>query len=191
MLRFAISVWWAAAVLCCANQIDSSPKKASVEGVVIDSLTRQPLRKAHVSLSASNEADEAASYGTTTGDNGEFSFEGLDPGKYDGATDGNHSSWKVVLIPDFADPTLLDLRSRTASVDQNGGFTLETIAPGSYRLYAFEKIAEDAWDNPDFLKQLEAEAQTISLKADQSAQVTLPLILLRKTEQILVNLGLQ
>ena len=104
---------------------------------------------------------------------------------------GNHSSWKVVLIPDFTDHALFEFHSQTASVDQNGSFTLETIPPGSYKLYAFEKIAEDAWDNPDFLKQLQADAQTISLNADQSAQVTVPLISLRKTEHILANLGLQ
>jgi hypothetical protein len=109
----------------------------------------------------------------------------------DSAYGGNHSSWKVVLIPDFAGHAQFELRSQTASVDQNGGFTVETIPPGSYKLYAFEKIAEDAWDNPDFLNQLQADAQTISLKADQSAQVTLSLISSRKIEQILANLGLQ
>ncbi len=109
----------------------------------------------------------------------------------DSASGGNHSSWKVVLIPDSSDPAPLGLRSRTASVDQNGGFTLETIAPGSYKLHAFEKVVEDAWDNPDFLKQLQADAQAISLKADQAAQVTLPLISSRKTEQLLANLGFQ
>ncbi len=109
----------------------------------------------------------------------------------DSGSGGNHSSWEAVLIPDSANPALLDVRGQTAPVDQNGGFTIETIAPGSYKLYAFEKIAEDVWDNPDFLKQLQGDVQKISLKADQSVQVTLPLISSRKTEQILANLGPQ
>ncbi|MGA7413643.1 MAG: carboxypeptidase-like regulatory domain-containing protein [Bryobacteraceae bacterium] len=103
----------------------------------------------------------------------------------------DHSSWKVELIPDFTDHALFDFGNQTASVDQNGSFTFETIPPGSYKLYAFEKIAEEVWGNPDFLKQLQADSQTISLNADQSAHVTVPLISLRKSEQILGNLGLQ
>jgi hypothetical protein len=82
MLRIAVSVCWATAVLSCAKQFDSVPQKASVDGVVVDSFTRQPIRKAHVSLSSPNNTDDKISYGTTTTDDGKFSFEGLDPGQY-------------------------------------------------------------------------------------------------------------
>jgi hypothetical protein len=86
----------------------------------------------------------------------------------------SYSSSKVVLVPDSTDSAIRDLRTKTSSMDQNGGFTIEGIAPGTYHLYAFEKIESEEWENPDLLQQLEADAVAISLKADQTAQLTAP-----------------
>jgi Carboxypeptidase regulatory-like domain len=86
MPRIAVAVAFAFLVycdLCCyAQQSDSPARAGSVEGLVIDALTNQPLRKAHVSLTAPDDSDDS-SFGTVTGDTGQFSFEGVKPGKYD------------------------------------------------------------------------------------------------------------
>jgi hypothetical protein len=51
--------------------------KAVVEGVVINALTNEPLRKAHVTLDG-----EKIRYAVVSGNEGKFRFEGIEPGEY-------------------------------------------------------------------------------------------------------------
>ncbi|MBN9662994.1 MAG: carboxypeptidase regulatory-like domain-containing protein [Acidobacteria bacterium] len=39
-----------------------------------------------------------------------------------------------------------------AGVDENGDFQFRNLAPGSYRIYAFEAMQPGAWRDPEFLK---------------------------------------
>ena len=52
-------------------------ERAIVEGTVVNALTNEPLRKAHVLLEG-----EKTRYAVTSGNEGRFRFEGLEPGDY-------------------------------------------------------------------------------------------------------------
>jgi len=55
---------------------DGSGSKPIIEGVVVNALTNEPLRKVHVSL------NDKKSFEVLTGDDGKFRFEGIDPELY-------------------------------------------------------------------------------------------------------------
>jgi hypothetical protein len=97
----------------------------------------------------------------------------------------------VVLVPDTDDAARRENLSRSAVFDQNGIFTIKAIAPGSYKLYAFESVPDDIWLVPDFLK--EVESLGVALKAAEGGLTTIQLPLMGKvaTDRILAKLGLQ
>lgn len=71
------------------------------------------------------------------------------------------------------------LRSRpdyTPSVTANeaGHFEIKNVAPGDYKLFAWEDIERDSWFDPDVLKDFEARGQAVSVKAkdNQTANLT-------------------
>jgi hypothetical protein len=98
---------------------------------------------------------------------------------------------RVLLIPDTDDAARRENLSRSAVFDQNGIFTIKAIAPGSYKLYAFESVPDDIWLVPDFLKEVESFG--VGLKAAEGGLTTIQLPLVGKvaTDRILAKLGLQ
>jgi protocatechuate 3,4-dioxygenase beta subunit len=80
----------------------------------------------------------------------------------------------VVLVPDEARRSQLRLY-KDVTTDQYGRFTMKGIAPGGYKLFAWEEIEDGAYQNPDFLKTFEAlgEPQTMREGSYESAQLKL------------------
>lgn len=80
----------------------------------------------------------------------------------------------VVLVPNEPRRSLSRLYRETAT-DQYGRFTVKGIAPGSYKLFAWEAIEDGAYENPDFVKKYEAlgELRTIQEGSRESAQLQL------------------
>lgn len=80
----------------------------------------------------------------------------------------------VVLVPDEPRRSLIRLYRKTTT-DQYGRFTLSIIAPGGYKLFAWEEVEDDAYENPDYLKPIEAlgEARTIRERSHESVQLKL------------------
>jgi protocatechuate 3,4-dioxygenase beta subunit len=78
-------------------------------------------------------------------------------GQIDGTVQTDHqmpaAGTQVSLIPDPADPTRTDLFTGTVT-DQNGQFSLKSLAPGKYRLYAWEEIENGIQYDPEFMKPL-------------------------------------
>jgi hypothetical protein len=70
---------------------------------------------------------------------------------------------KVTLIPD-AKHRLSTLRYKTADTDQNGHFVIKGVAPGEYKIFAWEDIEEGASEDPEFMKPHESDGQTVSIK---------------------------
>jgi protocatechuate 3,4-dioxygenase beta subunit len=70
----------------------------------------------------------------------------------------------VVLVP--RDRSRLEL-FRSSSADQYGRFVLRGVAPGDYRLLAWEEVESGAWMDPDFLEPLERGAPLVTLRAGQ------------------------
>ncbi|MFN0106632.1 MAG: carboxypeptidase regulatory-like domain-containing protein [Bryobacteraceae bacterium] len=78
----------------------------------------------------------------------------------------------VTLIPDPLKEDRTDL-FKMISVDQNGQYTLQNIAPGDYRLFAWEDIDPGQYMDPEFLKKHESGAAKVTVKANAMAQVNL------------------
>lgn len=69
----------------------------------------------------------------------------------------------VLMVPP------INLRSdpesyRVTSADANGRFRVTGVRPGTYSVYAFSKIAENAWKNSDYMTKLGAYAISVDFK---------------------------
>ena len=69
---------------------------------------------------------------------------------------------KVALVPDFAYRKRNDLY-RSAVTDASGKFKIQGIAPGDYRVLAWEDIAEGAWQDPEVLRGVEARGKVVRI----------------------------
>ncbi len=98
---------------------------------------------------------------------------------------------RVVLIPVSSDASTAELPTKTARTEMNGTFTLKGVAPGSYKIYAFERIEEDAWTDEDLLSQFADKSTDLTVKADKSAAVTLSPVSAKAVEEALAKAGLQ
>jgi hypothetical protein len=78
----------------------------------------------------------------------------------------------ITLIPESSRRVLTYLY-KSSMTDQNGHFTLKGIKPGEYKVFAWEKIAPGAYQDPDFLKPLESKGEAVSIKenAHETVQV--------------------
>jgi hypothetical protein len=79
---------------------------------------------------------------------------------------------KVTLIPD-ADHRSYSRYYKTADADQNGRFSVKGVAPGEYKIYAWEDIEEGAYEDPDFMKPHESDGHALSIKerAHETVQI--------------------
>jgi len=64
----------------------------------------------------------------------------------------------------------------SAVTNQDGRFSLSSIAPGEYSLYAWEAIEDYRWFDADFLKADEPFSQSVQLSESSRQSVTLRLI---------------
>jgi hypothetical protein len=65
---------------------------------------------------------------------------------------------------------------RTAVTDQNGGYHLTSLAPGDYRIYAWEDIEPGLGQDPGFRKNFESRAGVAKLEEKGHESVELKLI---------------
>jgi hypothetical protein len=96
---------------------------------------------------------------------------------------------RVVLIPDTAGIARLEFQTRVAVFDQNGVFTIAGIAPGSFRLYAFENVPEDIWLATDFLQEIESLGMALEFAEGDAINLKIPLLGKAETDKILAKLG--
>jgi hypothetical protein len=90
----------------------------------------------------------------------------------------------VVLIPN--DTALRTRPDHTPSVTatQAGHYELKGVAPGDYKLFAFENIEKDTWLDPDVLRDYESRGAPVNVKpgdpnAKESLAQTVDLKLIR------------
>jgi hypothetical protein len=81
---------------------------------------------------------------------------------------------QVAIVPDR-------LRNRqdlykTASTNQDGQFNIRGIAPGDYRVFAWEDIEPFAYFDPDVLKAFESQAKPVQVQELSRATVEVKLI---------------
>jgi hypothetical protein len=81
---------------------------------------------------------------------------------------------RIVLVPDR-------LRSRpdlyrTATTDSNGRFSLAAVAPGDYRIFAWESMEEFGWFDPDTISRAENQSRAVHVTETSSEAVDVRLI---------------
>jgi 5-hydroxyisourate hydrolase-like protein (transthyretin family) len=81
----------------------------------------------------------------------------------------------VALVPDGALRQRMDLY-RTATTDVSGRYRIQGVPAGQYKAYAFEEVALDAWQNPDFMRPLEARGVTVEIRDGNQATADLQAI---------------
>jgi hypothetical protein len=80
---------------------------------------------------------------------------------------------EAVLVP--ADYDRNDLY-RTAISGQNGQFSIRSVSPGNYKLFAWEDIEPFAYTDPDFLRRYENLGVPIKISESQNMMVEARLI---------------
>jgi Carboxypeptidase regulatory-like domain len=77
----------------------------------------------------------------------------------------------VLIVPDGN----AAIQPRQAFVNPQGSFEQAGLAPGSYRIYAFDRLDGIEYTNPEAMKAYGAHAETVVLTAGQKAQVNVDL----------------
>jgi hypothetical protein len=81
---------------------------------------------------------------------------------------------QAILVPD-RQRERRDLY-RFANTDQNGRFTLRTIAPGDYKIFAWEDAEPGAYNDPEFLRNYEAAATPAKVSESESLSVVVKVL---------------
>jgi hypothetical protein len=81
----------------------------------------------------------------------------------------------VALIPDNPRRRRIDLY-QGVTTDAAGHFRFTGVAPGNYKVFAWESIEEGAWRNAEFITRYEDRGKPLTLaeSANESIEVTLP-----------------
>ena len=81
----------------------------------------------------------------------------------------------VVLVPEGKQASQMrDFRFSLS--DKSGRFTLRSVPPGDYKLYAFEQLDREALMDPEFRRLYEDQGHTVRVGADGQSDVTLEAI---------------
>jgi hypothetical protein len=83
---------------------------------------------------------------------------------------------RVVLVPTSPSRRQNPLHYKIANTSATGTFTINGIAPGEYKLFAWENVPNTAWMNAEFLEPYEARGQAVSLGSNPTVNVELKLI---------------
>jgi hypothetical protein len=129
--------------------------KGIVEGVVLNAVTNEPVRKAHVVLD-----DEKNRYAVTSGSEGKFRFEGIEPGNYhpeaqrQGFFDSDDEPWLTVASGQQVNDAVIKLMPEGVIaghvVDEDGdpvpgaGVSYERSIQMNGRKVSFESGSEGA-----------------------------------------------
>jgi hypothetical protein len=81
----------------------------------------------------------------------------------------------VVLVPEGKRREVERFYQQT-STDQYGNYTLKNVAPGEYRLFAFDTIEYGSYQDPEWLKPFESKGERISVKENDKQTVQLKLV---------------
>jgi hypothetical protein len=75
----------------------------------------------------------------------------------------------VALVPEEARRGEFRLY-KSKTTDQHGNFELRGIAPGDYKVFSWEEVESEAWQDPEFLKPFEQKGEKITVQdGDQKA----------------------
>ena len=101
----------------------------------------------------------------------------LDGGSLEGVTVNEKSeplsSATVALVPDITSRNASYLY-RSGTSDESGRFEIKGIAPGSYKVFAWASVPKDAWQDPEFLRNIEGYGTSVTFTdgSRQQARIT-------------------
>jgi hypothetical protein len=78
----------------------------------------------------------------------------------------------VALVPDYPLRNRIDLY-RYAVTDEDGQFSIQSIAPGSYMLFSWDYAGNGAWFDEDFIRKVESRGKTVSITAGKNPPASL------------------
>jgi hypothetical protein len=81
----------------------------------------------------------------------------------------------AALVPDESRRGRLDLYSAIPT-DQSGRFSFNNVAPGNYRIFAWEEIPTGAYQDPDYIRRFEARAKPVIVQQNGSAETEVSVI---------------
>ena len=82
----------------------------------------------------------------------------------------------VVLIPQEKERQQKYTYYKTATTDQNGGYTLKSLTPGEYKAFAWEDMEPGAYMDPDFMKPLESKGEPVTVRESDQKTLSLTMI---------------
>jgi hypothetical protein len=85
------------------------------------------------------------------------------------------SGTRVVLIPDAARRDRRDLY-KNVFTDNAGKFQLTGVAPGNYKLFAWELVEDGAWEDPEFMQIYEDAGKAVRVAENGREAVDINLI---------------
>jgi hypothetical protein len=85
------------------------------------------------------------------------------------------SNATVVLIPDAPARNAIYLY-RTGTSDASGAFEIKGIAPGRYKVFAWESVPKDIWYDSEFLREFEAQGTSLNFTDAGRQQVRITTI---------------
>jgi 5-hydroxyisourate hydrolase-like protein (transthyretin family) len=81
----------------------------------------------------------------------------------------------VVLVPDAGSHQTPE-HYKTSPTDQYGHFEIRGVPPGHYKAFAWEKVDQGSYGDPDFLKPVESMAESFDISANEQKSVQLKMI---------------
>ena len=82
----------------------------------------------------------------------------------------------VVLVPQEPERRELPQYYRTATADDTGHFTVNSVEPGQYRVYAWPEVEAGAYLDPDFLRPVESHGEPVTVRESGQETVQVKLI---------------
>jgi hypothetical protein len=82
----------------------------------------------------------------------------------------------VVLVPQEKERRGQQSFYKTITSDQDGAFSLTSLAPGEYKAYAWEDVESGAYLDTDFMKPFEGKGEAVTLREGDRKSVPLKLI---------------
>jgi hypothetical protein len=81
----------------------------------------------------------------------------------------------AVIVPSAARRHRGDLYKYVLT-DDSGRFQITGIAPGDYKLFAFERVEEGAWQDPEFIRLFEDRGKAIRIEESRRVSTEVQLI---------------
>lgn len=82
---------------------------------------------------------------------------------------------KVALVPDFIYRKRNEFY-RNVTTNSSGSFNLQGIPPGDYKIFAWEDIADGAWQDPEVLRDFETRGKVVRINEGAQAAVEVVVI---------------